>query len=220
MPKKLFSSSRTYVVVGALTSIALVGWGFAYEPVTRNFIARDGLCTYCHIAQEYVPTMLTSVPKPHPRTPEGIDHARCVDCHLPTGFWATTYAYTHFASLTDLYGYFRDRDTERAGEWIPPRAATAHRVRDRLYEYDSVTCRGCHDEAAIKPHSTRGQLAHQQAGIRGQTCIECHFNMAHRQVELRVGTFRQPETGEPANDLITEVPEFDIMPVSIDYPAK
>lgn len=213
-------SRRLYVAAAVLGSAALVGWLFAYQPVTRNLIARDELCTYCHIAQEYIPTMLTSVPRPHPRTPDSIEHARCVDCHLPKGFWQTTYAYTHFASITDLFGHFRDRETERAAEWIPPRAATAHRVRVRLYEYDSVTCRGCHSEPAIKPHSVRGQLAHRQAGERGQTCIECHFNMAHRQVELRIGTFKQAQPGEPADDFAAAAPDFGIAPVTIDYQAK
>lgn len=220
MQKKRFLSRRSYAVGAVLVSAILVGWLFAYEPVTRNLIARDELCTYCHIAQEYIPTMLTSVPKPHPRTPDGIEHARCVDCHLRKGFWPTTYAYTHFASITDLFGHFRDRDAERAGDWIPPRAATVHRVRERLYEYDSVTCRGCHIESEIKPHSVRGQLAHRQAGEREQTCIECHYNMAHRQVELRVGTFKQPQPSEPIDDFATMAPDFAVAPVSIDYPAE
>lgn len=220
MQIKRFLSRRIYAAGAVLAFAVLVGWLFAYQPVTRNLIARDGLCTYCHIAQEYIPTMLTSVPKPHPRAPDGIEHARCVDCHLPKGFWQTTYAYTHFVSITDLFGHFRDRDTERAAEWIPPRAATAHRVRMRLYEYDSTTCRGCHTQSEIKPHSVRGQLAHRQAGERGQTCIECHFNMAHRQVELRIGTFKQSQPGEPVDDFETVAPDFGITPVSIDYPAK
>ena len=61
---------------------------------------------------------------------------------------------------------------------------------------------------------------HRQAGERGQTCIECHFNMAHRQVELRIGTFKQSQPGEPADDFETVAPDFGITPVSIDYPAK
>lgn len=200
---------RIYIAVAGLAVVLVTGWLFAYEPVTRNFVARDGLCTYCHIDQEYVPTLLASVAKAHPRTPNG-DRARCVDCHLPKGFWATTFAYAHFASLTDLFGHLRDRESERAGDWIPPRAATAHRVRDRLFEYDSVTCRSCHVESEITPKSSRGQLAHRQALNRRQTCIECHYNMAHRQVELRAGAFPRPGPESPGKELIVPASGFDV----------
>lgn len=215
-----FLSRRFYIAVAALAAIVLTGWIFAYEPVTRNLVARDNLCTFCHIEQEYIPTMLTSVAKPHPRTPEGGDSARCVDCHLPKGLWATNYAYTHFVSVTDLFGHFRDRDQERAAEWIPPRAATAHRVRVRMFEYDSVTCRECHEESTLTPRSTRGQLAHRQAASRQQTCIECHYNMAHRQVELRVGTFGRSEPDVAAKTTGVLAPEFDIVPIAAEFPVK
>lgn len=217
--QRLFSR-RVYIAAAALAAVLLVGWLFAYQPVTRNLVARDALCTYCHIEQEYIPTLLASVAKPHPRTPDGGGHARCVDCHLPKGFWATTYAYTHFASLTDLFGHFRDRDLERAADWIPPRAATAHRVRVRMYEYDSPTCRGCHVESTITPRSIRGQLAHRQAPTRGQTCIECHYNMAHRQVDLRVGTFNGPRPDVATQEFAAPVPDFSVRPVSGDLSAR
>jgi len=218
--QRLFSR-RIYVAAAALTAVVLVGWLFAYQPVTRNLVARDGLCTYCHIEQEYVPTLLTSVAKPHPRTPESSDSARCVDCHLPKGFWQTTFAYTHFASMTDLFGYSRDRDLERAADWIPPRAATTHRVRVRMYEHDSVTCRECHIESAIRPESIRGRLAHRQAWERNQTCIECHYNMAHRQVDLRVGTFDSPKPYDAVKKFAaSSVPDFDVTPISGNFPER
>ncbi len=206
-------SRRVNIALAVLVAGLGVGWLFAYEPVTRNLIARDGLCTLCHIDKEYVPTLLVSRAEPHPRTPQG-DQARCVDCHLPKGFWATTAAYAHFVSLTDLFWHFRDRDRERAGDWIPPRAATAHRVRERLFEYDSVTCRGCHEEAAIRPASSRGKMAHRQARWQRRTCIECHYNMAHRQVELQAGAFSGPRPELPDAVLpIVTAPSFDVTQV-------
>ena len=175
------------VVVGAL-----IGWLFAYEPVTRNLVATEFVCSYCHIEREYVPSARLSFSKPHPATPkEGEEEARCVDCHLPEGFWATTFAYTHFASATDLFGNFRDRASERAGDWIPPSAARAYRMRDRLFEYDSVTCRICHIESEIKPKRKRGQKAHAKALENKETCIECHDNLVHRYVEVRKDAFQK-----------------------------
>ena len=177
---------HTRIILGSVMAVALIGWCFAYEPVTRNFIATESVCTYCHLEREYVHTARLSFTKAHLLDPEeGEEQPQCVDCHLPEGFWAATFAYTHFASITDLYGHFRDRAAERSGDWIPPSAARAYRVRDRLFEYDSVTCRVCHIEAEIKPKRERGQKAHEDALRDKQTCIECHVNEVHRYVEVR-----------------------------------
>lgn len=193
-----FKRGPMAIVVGALgvlvVVVLLVGL-FAFEPVTRNVVATESVCTYCHLEREYAPTVRLSFSKPHPANPKAREEqARCVDCHLPKGVWEATFAYTHFASLTDLFGHGRDRATERAGEWIPPSAARAHRVRDRLFEYDSITCRTCHVESEIKPKRKRGQRAHARALKNRETCIECHDNMVHRFIEVRMEAFQKPDT--------------------------
>ena len=187
-------------IVAGIIAVLAVGWCFAYEPVTRNYIAQDALCTYCHLAREYLPTARMPFTKQHPVEPkEGERVARCVDCHLPEGFWDTTFAYTHFASATDLFGHFRDRPAERAGDWIPLSAARAYRVRDRLMEYDSETCRTCHIEAEIKPKEPRGQKAHEDALRDKDTCVKCHTNTVHRYVEVRT-TIAKADTDEEGLD--------------------
>jgi nitrate/TMAO reductase-like tetraheme cytochrome c subunit len=186
---------RVALFFSVVVVAALIGWLFAYEPVTRNLVASEFVCSYCHLEREYVPATRLSFSKPHPATPkEGEEAARCVDCHLPEGFWATTFAYTHFASATDLFGHFRDRASERAGDWIPPSAARAYRMRDRLFESDSVTCRTCHIESEIKPKRKRGQKAHAKALENKETCVECHDNLVHRYVEVRKNAFQKAET--------------------------
>jgi nitrate/TMAO reductase-like tetraheme cytochrome c subunit len=173
-------------VIAGIVAVVLVTWCFAFEPVTRNYIAKDGLCTYCHLDRDYLYTARLSFTKQHPLDPEeGQRIAHCVDCHLPEGFWATAFAYTHFASITDLYGHFRDRQGERDGDWIPLSAARAYRVRDRLHEYDSAPCRTCHIESEIVPSTERGKNAHKDALENKETCIECHTNLVHRFVEVR-----------------------------------
>ena len=186
---------RVALLFAVAAVVALIGWLFAYEPVTRNLVASEFVCSYCHLEREYVPAARLSFSIPHPATPkEGEEEARCVDCHLPEGFWATTFAYTHFASATDLFGGFRDRASERAGDWIPPSAARAYRTRDRLFESDSVTCRSCHIESEIKPKRKRGQKAHAKALENKETCVECHDNLVHRYVEVRKNAFQKAET--------------------------
>ncbi len=188
------------VIIGVV-ALAIIGWCFAFEPVTRHYVAQDDVCLYCHFKQDYDYAVRMSYTSQHPAEPEdGEPPATCVDCHLPEGFWASSFAYTHFASITDLYGHFRDRKGERAGDWIPLSAARAYRVRDRLYEYDSVTCNHCHVMAEIEPEQARGRKAHDDAVESGDTCIACHTNMVHRFVEVRTAAQMQ-EDGEAESGL-------------------
>jgi cytochrome c-type protein NapC len=197
VPIAQFIKSRIGIAAISFVVLFLLWCFFGYEPITRNFLASEAVCTYCHLESEYVPAARMSYSKPHPAKPKKNEkQAECVDCHLPKGFIATTYAYTHYASVTDLFGHFRDRDLEKAGKWIPPSAARSYRVRDRLFEYDSNTCRTCHIESEIKPKRKRGQKAHAKALKNKSTCIECHDNMVHRHVELRSDSFKKPESTE------------------------
>ena len=191
------SSQNGYVVVvGSIILLVLLGILAVIQPVTRKYVATDQVCVHCHVQQEYLYSARMSFTKQHPpkaRLKEGHEPAHCVDCHLPKGIINSFFAYTHFVSVTDLFGHFRDRQGERAGDWIPLSAARAYRVRARLKEYDSETCRTCHDMEKIVPESIRGKTAHKDAVESGETCIDCHSNLVHRFVEVRV---EQPAAGE------------------------
>ncbi len=178
------------VLAGVVVLVA--AWLVVFEPVTRNLLSTDAVCTYCHLEREYDATVRLSMTTPHAATPEG-GQTRCVECHLPTGLWAATFAYTHYASATDLFGHFRDRDGERANDWIPMSTARAYRTRDRYFEYDSAPCRTCHIETEIKPKRKRGQRAHAKALKNKETCIECHYNLVHREIEVRETAFQKPD---------------------------
>lgn len=186
----------------AVSGLGLVLGLFLFEPVTRQFVANDDLCSYCHVDQEYRSEARLSFSKPHPplvavddaNTEKPSEQATCAGCHMPTGFLNTFYAYTHFASFTDLFGHFRDRMDERAGAWIPARQLAAFRVRDRLFEYDSPTCRSCHIEQEIEPKRERGKNAHKKALDEQMTCVECHYNETHQSVDLRENAFVRAES--------------------------
>jgi len=200
-----FMSRKRAIIIGSVIFVVLVGWGFAYEPVTRNLIATDSVCVYCHLDREYLHTTRLSFTRQHPLEPEAGDEiARCVDCHLPEGFWATTFAYTHAASITDLFGHFRNRDVERSGDWIPMSAARAYRVRDRMFEYDSAPCRTCHVEEEIVVELERGKKAHEDALQDKDTCIECHSNEVHRFVDVREAMSPMMEDEEGLDDELEE----------------
>lgn len=179
-----YMTRRNLMIAGAVAIVLVLGWSLAFETVTRKVVAVDAVCTSCHLSWEFAPSARLSATRPHPATPEG-GQAACVDCHLPAGFLNAANAWFHFISLTDLFGHFRDIDGERQGAYVAMRAKTAYRVRDRLQEEDSVTCRGCHVESEIKPKRERGINAHQLALDEHKTCIECHYNLVHRSVDLK-----------------------------------
>lgn len=184
MSIKQLLTRRNLAVAGGLLAVVAIAWNLAFETVTRRFVAVDAVCTYCHLPWEFAPTARVSATRPHAASPQG-GQARCIDCHLPKGYWNSASAYLHFVSLTDLFGRVRKIDEERKGAWTPYRAKTAYRVRDALLDADSVTCRGCHVEAEIKPKRERGVNAHKLALEQKKTCIECHYNLVHRSVDLR-----------------------------------
>lgn len=195
------------LIAGIVVLLVLLVLFIFLQPVTRHYVATDKHCVHCHVPQEYLYTARMSFTKPHPPKPvKGHAPAHCVDCHLPKGFISSFFAYTHFLSITDLFGHFRDRPAERAGDWIPLSAARAYRVRDRLKEYDSVTCRSCHDMNKIVPKSIRGKSAHKDAIASKETCIECHSNLVHRFVEVRT---TQPATEEGKGEGAGGGDEFD-----------
>lgn len=179
-----YLTRRNYTIAGGILLAILIVWSLAFETVTRKVIAVDATCTYCHLKWEFSPAVRLSATRPHKATAEG-GQATCVDCHLPKGFLNSANAWFHFVQLTDLFGHRRAVDAEREGEYTPMRAKTAYRVRERMTTYDSAPCRTCHIESEIKPKRERGVNAHKLALDDKKTCIECHYNLVHRSVDLK-----------------------------------
>jgi nitrate/TMAO reductase-like tetraheme cytochrome c subunit len=105
----------------------------------------------------------------------------CGDCHIPRTNWFVE-TYTHAKSgLRDVIAETTHNYSDPK-IWEERRVALAHEVRDVMRAEDSVTCRSCHDAAAIKPKSERGQAAHALLHDSRATCIDCHFNLVHAPV--------------------------------------
>ena len=190
-----YLTRRNAMIVAAVALVFLIGGAIAFEPVTRNLVANDALCSYCHLEWEFDPTVRDSLSVPMKATAEGDEIVHCVDCHIPEGMAGSIYAYLHFASVTDFFGHIRDLETERAGAYLTPRAITSYRVRDRFFEYDSPTCRGCHDLAKMAEADAKSQPVHKRALEKKQTCIQCHTNLVHTPVDRRKNAFAAASGG-------------------------
>lgn len=170
------------IAVGAVGIVAIVIVLAAFKPITRTVAANKFVCFGCHFAQDFDTDIENPITKVHPE--EGERRARCVDCHVPDTLVGSAFVYTHFLGHTDLFGNGRDLQKKIAGPYHAPAAKKAYAVRDALQKANSSTCRTCHIEEEIKPKRPRGRNAHAQAKEKGQTCIECHFNLVHTEVDL------------------------------------
>ncbi len=164
--------------------ILLIVAVFGFEPLTRSVSASQFVCLGCHLDGEYDPRAERPVSKSH--ADRLIDKpARCVDCHVSKGAVGALFVYTHIFSHTDLYGDWQSLPGERTDPVHPPNARKAYRVRDAMRAADSRTCRDCHTEENSRPRTNKGLDEHKRGLEKKQTCIDCHFNLVHREVPPR-----------------------------------
>lgn len=139
----------------------------------------DEFCTSCHAMQTYIADSEVYKMSVHQTAASGV-RPSCGDCHIPKGLVVATY--THVVNgVSDLWGEYRF-DYEDPKVWESQKARLAHAARLWFRDNDSATCRGCHEEASIKPERKRGQRQHEEARETGMTCIDCHYNLVHEEI--------------------------------------
>jgi cytochrome c-type protein NapC len=88
----------------------------------------------------------------------------------------------HFIGTSELFVWMaNDFSNPEAFEVLRP--AAADRVRMEMLSNNSANCRRCHVMEAIKPERLRGQKMHNTALKERTTCISCHYNLVHKDVE-------------------------------------
>ncbi len=177
------------VVVGGIAGLLLA---IGAEEMDR-FTSTDTFCTSCHSMQAYIADSETYKASAHQTTTSGV-RPGCADCHIPKGLVSATY--THAVNgISDIWGEI-SRDYDDPEVWNNEKARLADAVRHWFRENDSVTCRECHEEASIKPVRQRGQKQHEEARETSMTCIDCHYNLVHEEVEPSESFLEQVEMGQ------------------------
>lgn len=170
------------LLAGLVGAIIAVGAVLANEQIDR-YTSTDAFCgTSCHSMQAHVASDPVYVESAHRTAANGV-LAGCADCHIPHGIVPATWAHVK-GGVKDIISESLNDFTNKE-VWERGRAERAHEVRNWLLETDSATCRACHEEAAIQPERKRGQRQHADARERGLTCIGCHYNLVHAEVEPR-----------------------------------
>ena len=138
----------------------------------------DAFCTSCH-------SMAVMAADPHFQQSRHEANAAgirvgCSDCHIPPGNWFVE-TYAHVSSgLRDVIAEYTHNFDDPA-VWQKRRTELALEVHDQMHRNDGITCRKCHDAAAIHPTSDAGRSAHAALQQGGVTCIDCHANIVHSQ---------------------------------------
>lgn len=103
----------------------------------------------------------------------------CADCHLPKDSWFDL-AYTKMVVSFDVIPELQGK-IDTAAKFEAHRAEMAETVWRQYKDNDSRLCRSCHMVEAMD-FDAQGRIAarlHRRAQENGETCIECHYGLAH-----------------------------------------
>ena len=177
------------LVVGAVVGAGAILVSLKVNDATST----DAFCTSCH-SMKFVAADPFFQHSAHQTAASGV-RPSCGDCHIPKTNWFVE-TYNHVTSgVRDSYAEFT-HDFSDPKTWEARRVALAHEVRNTMRAQDSVTCRSCHDAAAITPKSERGRAAHALLREGRMTCIDCHFNLAHAPVPPTIEFIRGSGIGQ------------------------
>ncbi len=139
-------------------------------------LSTTAFCTSCH-SMSYPAKELQ---KSDHYGPMGADPA-CKDCHIPQGLGNFHLALqTHLVDgARELYLEFTE-DYSDVKKFNKRRLEMAHYARMNLKRWDSVTCRRCHSNP--RP-SGEAKMEHKKMQSQGATCIDCHQNLVHKEVD-------------------------------------
>ena len=183
--KRLLDRIRAagWIFCGLLVLAGIVGWGgFNTAMELTN---QEQFCISCHemennVYQEYRNTI-------HASNRSGV-RATCPDCHVPRD-WSHKIVRKIQASNEVLHKVLGSIDTPEKFE--AKRLQLAKNEWARMKKTDSRECRNCHNYNSFDyaEQNRRSAKMHQVGLNEGQTCIDCHKGIAHRQpdVEQAIG---------------------------------
>jgi nitrate/TMAO reductase-like tetraheme cytochrome c subunit len=209
-PKRSFFSRR--VLWGATVASALVFFvagivfwgGFNTAMEATNELE---FCIGCHemeenVYEEYVPTI-------HHSNRTGV-RAVCSDCHVPKS-WGHKMVRKIKASKEVYYWMMGKIDTPE--KFDEHRLELAKNVWKTMKETDSRECRNCHNLESMNPEyqQPRARKQHLNAFETGQTCIDCHKGIAHKDVRDLLTDEELEELEAPNPVFIRDVPDIFLL---------
>ncbi len=160
-------------------------------------------CTSCHemrdnVYAEYKTTI-------HAGNRTGVQ-ATCSDCHVPKD-WTHKIIRKVQASNELLHKALGSIDTKE--KFDAKRLTLARHEWDRMKANDSAECRNCHGFEAMNPEyqRPRARKQHLAAMEAGNTCIDCHKGIAHKNVRNKLDDATLEQLEKPLAQYIREIPQ-------------
>ena len=107
----------------------------------------------------------------------------CVGCHEPHSvreILSWKFFYLNSGSLGESPFHAISNSLRDVGEWEDLRIKLAKRVREKMVAEKSVKCQACHK---TESKWFNGIARHKTMKESGKTCINCHYNLVHDDVE-------------------------------------
>ena len=132
--------------------------------------------------------------------------AGCPDCHVPRP-WIHKIVRKIQASNEIYHKLMGTVDTPE--KFNEHRLTMARRVWDTMKQTDSRECRNCHDWNTMNPErqKPRARNQHLFAMQNGNTCIDCHKGIAHKQIHKAVADEELEKLRMPIEAHKREVPQ-------------
>jgi nitrate/TMAO reductase-like tetraheme cytochrome c subunit len=159
------------LVIGGLGGVGLMAFLIEFD----HFTSSNQFCTSCHSMSYADASYQQSV---HYSSSSGV-RATCGDCHVSEGVFAATW--DHMIGTRDLLKQLFGPDYDDPVVNMLHLPEAAFHARQWFKERDSATCRRCHELEAIQGERANTAAIHQEE-TEGKTCVECHYNLVHRQV--------------------------------------
>ncbi len=175
-------------LAGLLFAAGIVFWGgFNTAMEATNTLE---FCISCHEMRDTVYKEYTQTVHFENRT--GV-RATCPDCHVPKD-WGHKMLRKIQASNELFHKVMGTVDTPEKFE--THRLEMAQRVWATMKATDSRECRNCHSFTAMSQDSQKSTAwrRHQSAQKKGQTCIDCHKGIAHKDISA---LYEEQEPSEP-----------------------
>ncbi len=161
-------------------------------------------CIGCHemeenVYEEYKPTI-------HYSNRTGV-RATCPDCHVPDP-WIHKMIRKVQASNEIYHKLLGTVDTPE--KFDEHRLTMAKRVWNTMKSTDSRECRNCHNLESMNPEfqRPRARKQHMNAFENGQTCIDCHKGIAHKDVRGQLSDEELETLEAPNPSFVRPIPEM------------
>lgn len=160
-------------------------------------------CTTCHEMRDNVYAEYRNTIHFQNRT--GV-RATCSDCHVPNPW---VHKFTRKVQATNELFHWALGSVDTPEKFEAKRLQLASRVWTTMKETDSRECRNCHTLQSMNPEfqRPRARKQHLDAMQAGNTCIDCHKGIAHKNVRDRLAEADLEKLEQPVKADARAVPQ-------------